>query len=286
MEIEDDFIEDSEQTEEEESNENEKDVFLTVAKDNLHKDIALKPPVNIYPISSLSQQLISKMYSFEMFGQTSIGATVSGSVYDLGKHFKSLYHSFPEFIKELNIYSNSRQCALQKQLDAIKGKLTQSQAIKSKLKDRIRNNERRFPNYNKQGNVEYTDLDRIKAEMKSVSISLKKSIEKLQSLKQENDQFQAENEDIQQNINDILSQFKHKCTGEAGKIQKNIVKTEIELKENMKKYKENLSLAQNIVNSYNDPIHALEVRISDMNRRILVCSRPVRIPRVSKFSKR
>ena len=59
----------------------------------------------------------------------------------------------------------------------------------------------------------------------------------MQALKQENDQFQAENEDIQQNINDILSQFKHKCTGEAGKIQKNIVKTEIKIKENMKKYK-------------------------------------------------
>lgn len=282
MEIEDDFIEDSEQTEEEEEINEKDDIFLTGTKKGLHKEIVLKPPVNIYPIASLSQQLISKMYSLEMFGQSSIGATVSGSVYDLGKHFKSLYSSFPNFIHESNIYLNSQQYTLQKQFDAIKEKIVRSQQRNKKVKEIIRSNERRLPNLNKQSSNEFSELDRINAEMKATAISLKKSIEKLQTLKQQNDQFQAENEAIQQQIDTILSQFKHKCTGEAGQIQKNIVKTEIELRENIKKYKENIIQAQKIVNSYNDPIHSLEVRLSDLNRRIIVCSRPVRIPKISK----
>ncbi|KAK8882246.1 hypothetical protein M9Y10_044888 [Tritrichomonas musculus] len=282
MEIEDDFIEDSEQTEEEEEKNEKDDIFLTGTKKGLHKEIVLKPPVNIYPIASLSQQLISKMYSLEMFGQSSIGATVSGSVYDLGKHFKSLYSSFPSFIHESNIYLNSQQYTLQKQFDAIKEKIVRSQQRNKKVKEIIRSNERRLPNLNKQSSNEFSELDRINAEMKATAISLKKSIEKLQTLKQQNDQFQAENEAIQQQIDTILSQFKHKCTGEAGQIQKNIVKTEIELRENIKKYKENIMQAQKIVNSYNDPIHSLEVRLSDLNRRIIVCSRPVRIPKISK----
>ena len=103
----------------------------------------------------------------------------------------------------------------------------------------------------------------------------------MQALKQQNDQYQAENEAIQQSIDDVLSQFRRKCTGEVGKVQKNIVKTEIELKENMKRYRENLLQAQNIINSYNDPIQSLETRLSDLNRRINIYSHPVKLPKLS-----
>lgn len=285
MEIEDDFIEDSDKQEEEEEQKNEAndEFFLTGTKDGIRKPIVLKPAVNIYPISSLAQQLVSKMYSLEMFGQTSIGATVSGSVYDLGKHFKSLYSSFPEYIKEVTVYSNSKQYTLQKYHDKLKEKLEKYKQIKTILKEKIRNNERKLPNYNKQENSEFTENDRIKAEMKATSISLKKSIERLKALKQENDSVQAENEQIQQNIDDVLSQFRHKCVGEVGKVQKNIVKTEIELKENMKKYRESLMQAQNIVNAYNEPIHTLEVRLSDLNRRINIYTHTSKLPKLSKI---
>lgn len=283
MDFEDDFIEDSEQTDQ--SEEEYDEIFLTKTRVDPPKEIILKPAVNIYPIASLAQNILSKMYSLQMFGSSEIGATVSGSVYDLGKHLKKMMTTFPSFIKESNVIANSEQYALQKKFDNMKTKIKNSQQINKQLKERIRNNKKQLPDLNRQENDEFSELDRIKSEMKANIYSLKKSINRLTEIKQENDLVQTENQEIQKQIDDLLARFRKKCQGDAGRLNKSIVKTEIEIKENNKRYKENLANAQKIVNSYNDPIKSLEIRLSDMDRRIAVFCRQPRIQNTSKYRK-
>ena len=280
MEIEDDFIEDSEQSEEDTD-----DFFLTRTRADPPKEIVLRPSVNIYPIASLSQQLLSKMYSLQMFGQSSIGASVPGSVYDLGKNLQDMLKSFPCFVKESNISANSQQYVLKKKFDNIKTKIKKSQQINKQLKERIRCNERQLPNLNRQDDTEFSQLDKINSELKANISSLKKAINRLKDVKEEKDLIQAENQEIQKQIDDLLSHLRRSFPGEIGKINRNIVKTEIEIKENGKKYKENIQKAQEILNSYNDPIHSLEIRLEDMNRRISVFCRPIKGPSTYKFRK-
>lgn len=281
MEIEDDFIEDSEQSEEEE----EDDLFLTRTRVDPPKEIVLKPAVNIYPISSLAQQLLSKMYSLQMFGQSSIGASVSGSVYELGNHLRNMLETFPSFIKESNISANSQQYLLQKKLANTKTKIQNLQQINKQLKEKVRYNEKQLPDLNRQNDTEFSELDRINSEIKANICSLKKAINRLQKIKEENDQIQSENQIIKNTIDDLLTQYRRSCPGEIGRINKNIVKTEIGLRENSKRYRENLEKAQEIISSYNEPIHSLETRLADMNRRISVFRRPVKAPIKSKCRK-
>ncbi|OHT00409.1 hypothetical protein TRFO_32951 [Tritrichomonas foetus] len=281
MDIEDDFIEDSTQAEE---SDDENDFFLTATMADEPKEIVLKPAVNVYPLTSLTQQLLSKMYSLQNFGSSSIGATVPGSVFDLAKHLIKMRNSFPTFVKESNVYSNSKQYAMQKKLNRLKDKIEKTQQDNRKLKERVRNNKRRLPDLTKNKNDEFTESEKIKAEMKSNVFSLKKAVSKLKEMNQLNDQMQCENETIQKQINDLFSKFKHSCTGEDGQINRNIVKVDIELRNNIQKHKENLAVAQEIVDSYKVPIQALEQRLADMDRRISAVIRPP-FSRISKLQK-
>lgn len=283
MDIEDDFIEDSDESDQ--SEEDYDDIFLTKTRVDPPREIVLKPAVNIYPIASLTQNLLSKMYSLQMFGTSDIGSSVPGSVYDLGKHLKKMINTFPIFIKESNVIANSQQFILQKKFDSIKTRIQNSQQINKQLKERIRTNERQLPNLNRSNDDTFSELDRAKSEMKATACSLKKYIIRLKGVKQENDQMQAENQEIQKQIDDLLAHFRRNCSGDIGKLNKNIVKTEIEIKENIKRHKENLLNAQEIINSYNDPIHSLEIRLSDMNRRVSVLCRQVRGTNASKYRK-
>ena len=118
MDIEDDFIEDSESSETSDNDENS--FFLTATQADEPKEIVLKPAVNVYPLTTLTQNLLSKMYSLINFGQSSIGVSIQGSVYDLSKHLKKVNDDFPKFVREANVYSNSKQYALQKKLMQMK----------------------------------------------------------------------------------------------------------------------------------------------------------------------
>ena len=282
MDIEDDFIEDSESSETSDNDENS--FFLTATQADEPKEIVLKPAVNVYPLTTLTQNLLSKMYSLINFGQSSIGVSIQGSVYDLSKHLKKVNDDFPKFVREANVYSNSKQYALQKKLMQMKIRIHHLKESNLKAKERVRNNSRRLPNLNKDdSNYHYSDAEKFKNEAKACAYSLNRAVEKLKVMNMNNDKIQLENENIQKQINHIISMFKHNCFGEEGQINRNIVKTEIELCNNVQKHKENLITAQQIVDSYKAPIQSLEARLADLNRRITTFVKPIRMNKLQKI---
>lgn len=274
MDIEDDFIEDSE-FEEEESMENT-DFFLTATNANEPKEIVLKPAVNIYPVVTLAQQLLSKMYSLVMFGNSQIGATVAVSIYELGSQLNTIRNSFSVFVKETSNKINSPEYKLLKNLEALEAKCKAVQAENIQFKNLIRNNSKRLP----KGLDSDTEMEarkqKVMNEFKSNAANLRRAIENLQKLKQLNDTTLSENREIEDQINSKFKQFRKNCQGDYGEISKNIVRIEIDLQNNIQKHREKIEEAKKTVQMYEAPIAMLEARLADLNRRIL---QVVRCPR-------
>ncbi|OHT07243.1 hypothetical protein TRFO_24647 [Tritrichomonas foetus] len=270
MEIEDDFIDDSETDETtEEMSESQNNVFLTHTAAQPPREIVLKPAVNIYPLTSLSQSLLSAMYSLIMFGKSDIGATVPGSIFDLGKQLQKMRESFPEFVKDTNLKANSTQYKQLKNLESMKNRKKELQKDNIRLKNLIRSFSKQIPKKAFDDEQEFSEVDKLNAELRSTTTKLKMYIKKLKELSQQNESTNSENKQLTEEIERLKKNFRKHCKGDIGQINKNIVKTEVELQNNIARHKEALLNANHIVESYRTPISVLENRLNDLNRRLM-----------------
>ena len=268
--IEDDFIEDSEP--DDTSEENSRSVFLTQTKAEAPIEIEMKPAVNIYPLTTLSQQLLSAMYSLMMFGRSDIKATVSGSIFDLGKNLNKIRDAFPEFFRETKMKINSQQYKMEKQLLVMKNNKKKLIKENGQLKALIRSYSKQIPQkaamLDSREN-DFSEMDRIKGELRAVTVQLKSNIKKLRDLAQQNEKMSTENKEIQKQIDLIQKNYRKKyCHGDLGELNKNIMKAELEIQNNILKHKEMISNIKQMIESYKNPIAMLEARLNDLNRRI------------------
>ncbi|OHT03774.1 hypothetical protein TRFO_01430 [Tritrichomonas foetus] len=263
MEIEDDFIEDSET---ETSSSSELFVTHTEAKPvPLPPAETLKPAVNVYPLTEMTRQLLSAMQGLMLFGSSDLGATIPGSVYDLGKQILVTCNSFPRFVSETTHQSRSNEYKLFQHLEKIKGRIKKVKEMNLKLKHYS-------CHLNAQFNPQPVAHSRkaVEAELKMVSASLRKSIMKLRSAHDEVVKLQTENTDISNKLQKMYKRFKKKSDDEVVNLKNSLIRGEIDLYKTQIDHKYNLLSFENAIKQIQPIVEIYEKRIEDMNQKLLL----------------
>lgn len=274
MDIEDDFIEDSEEEQEPESE--TKDESLFIAEINSKVPTELKPAVNVLPITKISRTVISAVQSLMLFGTSEIGASVPGSIYDLGAHLKRSTTQFPGFVSETGLRAHSEEYKLGLRLDKIEQKVDRAQQFNRQLKTHIRkinvSMNRAEQSRTNRGPIGASDG-------KATGMNLRRTIEKLREVHGVVAELRSENDELKEVLAKVMKKFRRKVKDENMDKRNSVVRTEVGLMNDIVEHKRKVEEGEAIVAKMGPEIAMIEQRLADLERRLAGSRRKVPLRR-------
>lgn len=234
-------------------------------------------PEETRPLADLSKNLVSHMQGLMLFGSSELGTTIEGSAYDLGKKLENLIDTFPHFFVETGAQARSSQSILEQKFDLAKEKLEKAKEVNRKLKNYIRQINNNMPK--DTGSAREREFTRASNDMRTTSLALKKTIEKLRDIHQATRELQIENAHLQQKCDKLLQSLSHDEYDEVGTRKAELVRTEIELRNLIAAQNESYQRMQANVDNVQQPVNLLKKRLQDLEKRISMCGRKAPLKR-------
>jgi hypothetical protein len=269
MEFEDDFIEDSDASQCSEEEESTEPFFLTATQSEIPTLPPLPPPkpiASVLPMTSLARTLISSVSSLITFGNSSIGTSVPGTIYDLAPQLSHVRERFPRFIADVHKTQNTPEFKLLNRYDELRRRFTNAHSLNSKLKHLIHLHGRTLRDL--EGNDD--PCESLKAELHATSILLRNSITKLQQSHAVVQDLQDENERLRADISVQLKALNRGCRGVFGPIRKEIAKLEIGLSCGARERADSIARAESGVLAVEQGVQGLKTQIANVESRIAV----------------
>jgi hypothetical protein len=279
MQFADDFLEDSDSLQEEEEALEDPASFFITGTEAEAAAVPLQPAipvVQLLPLVEVTRKLVSGMLSLSLFGDSTIGATVPGTIYDLSGKAKSARDKFAAFFQDNQACMRSEQYILAKSYDDMDKRASEIQATNRRLKSVIRSYGKRITDVqNGRLSAEISQLD---SELKAVTANLKTAIGKLQEVHKEDKTIQTENEFYQEQMEEMMKSVRKR--GGLSQRTRNLAKLELELANCVAEGNDAIGKMQNSVSGMVQPIEALKAKLADMDRRVGVFQypQPVREP--------
>jgi uncharacterized protein YukE len=267
----DEFIDDSSPEDEPEEEEPEKELFLTATLGQT-PDLLEMPPAtpayDVLPVTEITRALISAVSSLLLFGRSSVGTTVPGTIDDLSRHSIRIREKFPLFVQDIRKRMNTKEYRMQRVYHELKQRIDKMTTVNQALKSAVRTRERRLlPN-----RTEVPDMVALQAEVKAAAGTLRQAIERIQSSRAAVRAAQQENVAVQTEIDDTMQAFRRRCQGEIGDKQCAIARLEVGLAGAEREHQESLARGQECIDEIERPIRALELRVRDMERRVIMAN--------------
>jgi hypothetical protein len=274
MQFADDFLEDSENSQEEEDASDDPASFFITGSQADAPTVPLQPAVpvvQLLPLVDVTRKLVSGMLSLSLFGDSAIGATISGTIYDLSHQATRAREKFATFYQDNQNYIHSEHYALAKSFDDLEKRITDIRGWNQRLKSVIRSYEKRIDNI--QRGAVSTEISQLDSEVKAVASNLRTAIGKLQDARKEDRDIQGENEFYQEKTDELMKALRKR--GGLSQRTRNLAKLELDLANATVDNNEMIVKMQNAVNGMVGPIEALKAKLADMGRRVAMSQYPL-----------
>jgi peptidoglycan hydrolase CwlO-like protein len=275
MQFADDFLEDSESSQEEEdASEDPASFFITGTQADVPA-LPLQPAipvVQLLPLIEVTRDVVSRMLSLSLFGNSAIGATIPGTIYDLSTQGKRARDKFLAFFEDNQSFMQTEQYKLGKSYDDLTKRASDVQGWNRRLNSVIRTYEKRISEI--QNGCVSLEISQLDSELKAVSGKLKAAIVRLQEAHQENRNLQSENDSFQEKVDKLMKGLRKKG-GRLSQRTRSLAKLELELANTVTQYNDRIARMQNSVNTMAPTIEALRAKLADLDRRVAMSQYPL-----------
>jgi uncharacterized protein YukE len=174
MDFEEDFIDDSCSISDKQDPENE--LFLTTT---LSRAPALDemPASDVRPITEITRSLISATSSLLLFGSSSVGTTVTGTIYGLSENSARIREKFPLFVQDIRKRMDTKEYRVQRVYAELKRRIDKMTKVNRRLKAAVRTGQRLLL----RNTTDAPDLAGLHAEVKAAAGTLRQAIQRIQS---------------------------------------------------------------------------------------------------------
>jgi hypothetical protein len=198
MTLEPDFIDDSTEVPEEET----PDGHLFVTEASLVPSGPLPPAVDVVPITSLCRRVVSSVTSLILFGDSEIGITIPGNVYELGRQAEVALSEFPKFIQRSERVKQSPEQILARKYIALKAAIDREKVRQSGLRARLRGVNAQFKKIERADAV--GEAGHWVSAMRATGLGLNDAVTKIQNEAAALRKLQEENAEIEKDIDGMI----------------------------------------------------------------------------------
>ena len=221
-------------------------------------------------MSNITRTLLSHLTSLVMFGNSDVGATITEPNEQLSEMLGRMRNTFMYYMQDaLKKKQNPQLSRINKLVQTkkdLKQKIIAAQKQNVELKSRLRAIDRAFKNQNQP---QFSAGD-----ARAATSQLKSFIQKIQTAHKEERQLINENQKLAQQIKDMQQENEAVYGEEISAIKDRNAKLEVEITENVRRYKGCIAKMEQSLVAQDEPLERLRTRLNDLERRVSILSKP------------